>query len=448
MRAEQQYLELFDKERDTLFRHSCDALNARRDTARRDLDTRGFPTYHDERCKYTDVASAFAPDYGLNLSRIVPSVDPYAAYRCQVPNLSTSLYFVVNDCVMPPSGTNAPLPDGVTLCSMLEAARRCPDLLDAHYGRLADTAADGITALNTMIAQDGLFIHVAAGVKCARPIQIVNVSAAQIDLLSTRRVLIIVEPGAELSLLFCDHSDDRHSYVTTQVVETFVGHDARLNLYSIEETHSGNKRFSHLYADQKNNSRLTLGSITLMAGLTRNRTDIRLTGQGAEACAYGCVVADGKEHVDNNLLVEHAAEGCTSDLLYKYVLDGRAVGAFAGHILVRQDAQHTMSNETNANLCASPDARMYTRPILEIYADDVKCNHGSTIGRLDEQALFYMRQRGIEEAEARLLLQHAFVNDVIRRVELEPLRDRLSHLVEMRFRGLLRRCEGCTMCPQ
>ena len=130
------------------------------------------------------------------------------------------------------------------------------------------------------------------------------------------------------------------------------------------------------------------------------------------------------------------------------MLDGRAVGAFAGHILVRQDAQHTMSNETNANLCASPDARMYTRPILEIYADDVKCNHGSTIGRLDEQALFYMRQRGIEEAEARLLLQHAFVNDVIRRVELEPLRDRLSHLVEMRFRGLLRRCEGCTMCPQ
>lgn len=448
MRAEQQYLELFDKERDTLFRHSCDTLNARRDTARRDLDTRGFPTYHDERCKYTDVASAFAPDYGLNLSRIIPSVDPYAAYRCQVPNLSTSLYFVVNDCVMPPSGTNAPLPDGVTLCSMLEAARRCPDLLDAHYGRLADTAADGITALNTMIAQDGLFIHVAAGVKCARPIQIVNVSAAQIDLLSTRRVLIIVEPGAELSLLFCDHSDDRHSYVTTQVVETFVGHDARLNLYSIEETHSGNKRFSHLYADQKDNSRLTLGSITLMAGLTRNRTDIRLTGQGAEACAYGCVVADGKEHVDNNLLVEHAAEGCTSDLLYKYVLDGRAVGAFAGHILVRQDAQHTVSNETNANLCASPDARMYTRPILEIYADDVKCNHGSTIGRLDEQALFYMRQRGIEEAEARLLLQHAFVNDVIRRVELEPLRDRLSHLVEMRFRGLLRRCEGCTMCPQ
>ena len=446
MRAEQQYLDLFDKERDTLFRHSCDTLNARRDTARRDLDRHGLPTRHDERCKYTDVASAFAPDYGLNLTRIIPGVDPYTAYRCQVPNLSTSLYFVVNDCVMPPSGTNAPLPDGVTLCSMLEAARRCPDLLDAHYGRLADTAADGITALNTMIAQDGLFIHVAAGVKCARPIQIVNVSAAQIDLLSTRRVLIIVEPGAELSLLFCDHSDDRHRYATTQVAEAFVGHDAHLNLYSIEETHLGNKRFSHLYADQKANSRLTLGSITLMAGLTRNRLDLHLNGEGAEARAYGCVVADGEEHVDNNLLVDHAAPGCTSDLLYKYVLDDRATGVFAGRILVREGAEHTASDETNANLCASPDARMFTRPILEIYADDVRCNHGATVGRFDEQALFYMRQRGIDESEARLLLQHAFVNDVIRRIELEPVRDRLSYLVEMRFRGLLHRCGGCEMC--
>ena len=287
MRAEQQYLELFDKERDTLFRHSCDILNDAREDARRHFDDKGFPTRRDERCKYTDVSMAFAPDYGLNLTRIVPGVNPYATYRCQVPNLSTSLYFVVNDSVMPPAPTNAPLPEGVTLCPLREAARRFPDLMRNHYGHLADTAADGLTALNTMLAQDGLFIHVAAGTKCQRPIQIVNVSAAQIDLLSTRRVLIIAEEGAELSLLFCDHSDDRHRYVSTQVVETFVGRSARLHLYSIEETHPDNQRFSHLYVRQDEDSRFTLGSITLMAGLTRNRTDIRLVGKGAEACAYG-----------------------------------------------------------------------------------------------------------------------------------------------------------------
>lgn len=448
MRAEQQYLDLYDSQRETLFGHSAAVLNNLRDAARDQLDRRGFPTQRDERCKYTDVTPAFAPDYGLNLSRIVPGVDPYRAYRCQVPNLSTALYFVVNDSLMSPAPAASAAAEGVTVCSLREAAERHPDLVARHYGRLADPASDGITALNTMFAQDGLFIHVATGVKCKRTLQIVNMSAASLDLMASRRVLLIVEADAEVDLLFCDHSDGQHHYLTTQVVEAFIGRGGRADLYSIEETHADQRRFCHLYAQQQADSRFTFNGVTLMAGLTRNRLDIRLDGPGAETRAYGCVVADGNEHVDNNLLVDHAAEHCTSNLLYKYVLDDHAVGAFAGHILVREGAQHTASEETNANLCASADARMYTRPILEIYADDVKCNHGSTVGRLDEQALFYMRQRGIDEAEARLLLQHAFVNDVIRRIELEPLRDRLSHLVEMRFRGLLHRCGGCDMCHQ
>lgn len=447
MPAEQQYLDLYAKERDTICSHSSEPLNALRDTARQHFERLGFPTHKDERCKYTDAAAAFAPDYGLNLTRIEPAAASYPAYRCKVPNLNTFPLFVVNDSVVPSPATGTPLPDGVTCCSLREASVRHAELVNAHYGRLADNSTDGITALNTMLAQDGLFIHVAAGVSCPCTLQIVNVAAAPVDMLSTRRILVVIEPEAEASLLFCDHSDGRHRYLTSQVVEAFVGKDARLNLYSVEETHHNHQRFCHLYVNQESGSQLTLNGITLMAGLTRNRTDIRLSGEKAVCNAYGCVVADGTEHVDNNLLVDHSAAACTSDILYKYVLDGRAVGAFAGHILVREKAQHTSSNETNSNLCTSPEARMYTRPILEIYADDVKCNHGSTIGRLDEKALFYMRQRGIEEAEARLLLQHAFVNDIIQRIGLEPLRLRLAHLVEMRFRGLLRHCAGCTMCP-
>lgn len=446
MGVEQQYIELFDSQRGLIESHSADVLNARRTAARDAFAAHGLPTRRDERCKYTDVAAAFAPDYGLNLGRIVPGVDPNRAYRCQVPNLSTALYFVVNDSFMSPSPVAAQQPEGVTVCSLGEAARRFPDVVAGYYGRLADPADDGITALNTMLAQDGLFVHVAAGVKCPRTLQVVNMSAASLDLMATRRVLLVAEAGAEVSLLFCDHSDGRHNYLTTQVVEAFLGEGARVDFYSVEETHASHRRFCHLYADQQAGSRFTFGGITLMAGLTRNRLDLHLGGEGAEARAYGCVVADGEEHVDNNLLVDHAAPGCTSDLLYKYVLDDRATGVFAGHILVREGAEHTASDETNANLCASPDARMFTRPILEIYADDVRCNHGATVGRFDEQALFYMRQRGIDEAEARLLLQHAFVNDIIRRIELEPVRDRLSYLVEMRFRGLLHRCGGCEMC--
>ncbi len=184
----------------------------------------------------------------------------------------------------------------------------------------------------------------------------------------------------------------------------------------------------------------------LTGGVTRNQLDFLLAGAGASATANGAVIADGRQRVDNNILVEHAAPQCTSDLLYKYVLDGSSIGAYAGKVLVREGAQQTASEQTNANICASSEARAYSQPMLEIYADDVKCNHGSTVGKLDEAALFYMRQRGIMEAEARLLLQHAFINDVLQRVTLEGLRDRLSHLVDLRFRGQLSRCRDCSMC--
>jgi Fe-S cluster assembly protein SufD len=158
------------------------------------------------------------------------------------------------------------------------------------------------------------------------------------------------------------------------------------------------------------------------------------------------VIADKKQHVDNNTLIDHKVGHCTSTELYKYVLDDQAVGAFAGKVLVEHDAQKTSSQETNQNLCASKTARMYTQPMLEIYADDVKCAHGSTVGQLNDQALFYMQQRGISIKEAKLLLEFAFINEVIDKMELIPLRDRLHYLVEQRFRGQLSKCAGCRLC--
>ena len=160
----------------------------------------------------------------------------------------------------------------------------------------------------------------------------------------------------------------------------------------------------------------------------------------------GCVIADKTQHVDNNTLIDHQVSNCQSNELYKYVLDDSAVGAFAGRILVREGAQKTVSNETNANLCATSSARMYTQPMLEIYADDVKCSHGSTVGQISDAALFYMRQRGIPEKEARLLLKSAFITEVIETIPFEALRDRLHYLVDKRLRGELSKCEGCKLC--
>ena len=171
------------------------------------------------------------------------------------------------------------------------------------------------------------------------------------------------------------------------MVEVFADEDAQLYLYSIEETTPQNTRFLTIYVEQQSRSRVSYDGVTLTNGLTRNRMDVRLRGTDAASELYGAVIADGKQQVDNNILVEHLAPRCTSDMLYKYVLNGESRGAFAGKVYVAPGAQQTASQQTNANLCASTGARAFSQPMLEIYADDVKCNHGSTIGKLDEQAL-------------------------------------------------------------
>ena len=225
-----------------------------------------------------------------------------------------------------------------------------------------------------------------------------------------------------------------------------MGENAKLDLYCLEETHYKNTRVSNVYIEQQANSVVNHNVITLHNGVTRNRLDLVFKGEGAECFANGCVIADKSQHIDNNTLIDHQVGHCTSHQLYKYVLGDEAVGAFAGRILVRKDAQKTSSNEINQNLCTTKQARMFTQPMLEIYADDVKCSHGSTVGQLNDAAMFYMRQRGISEKEAKLLLEFAFVNEVVDQIQLEPLKERLRYLVEKRFRGELNKCEGCKLC--
>ena len=463
MNAEHQYIELYEQCRQMICEHSGDAMNAQRDASFERFASNGFPTRKVERYKYTDIVKLFEPDYGLNLNRLQIPVDPYKAFSCDVPNLSTSLYFVVNDAfyrgyggtevrryensskaesnlALPYPRTPVPPNHGVVIGSLKDFATT------EYYNRLAGKDGDAVTDLNTMLAQDGLYVYVPKNVKVDRAIQVINILRSDVNLMVNRRVLIVLEEGAEVKLLFCDHAADDRQFLTTQVIEAFVGENARLDLYCLEETHNRNVRVSNVYIDQQRSSRVTHNVITLHNGVTRNKLDLTLSGEGAECACYGCVIADKQQHVDNNTLITHRATHCTSNELYKYVLDDKAVGAFAGRVLVEPGAQKTASQMTNQNLCATKEARMFTQPMLEIYADDVKCAHGSTVGQLNDAALFYMRQRGISEQEAKTLLKQAFVNEVVDRIGLEPLRDRLHYLVEKRFRGELSKCEGCKLC--
>ncbi len=444
--AEKQYIDLYTEASEAIKSHSAEVMNAVRDRAFDDFRRQGFPSRKVERYKYTDMEQLFAPNYGVNVNRVEFHVDPNAAFRCDVPNLSTLLYCVVNDAFYTQKLPSVQPEKGIIIGSLSQVAKERPELVGKYYAKIAHTGEDAVTALNTMLAQDGLFVYVPKNVEMERCVQVINILRADVNLMVNRRVLIVMEEGAKAKLLFCDHTVDDRDFLATQVIEAYVGENASLDLYCLEETHNKNHRVSNVYIEQQRNSRVNHNVITLHNGVTRNRLDLVFKGEGAECYCSGCVIADRSQHVDNNTLIDHQVPHCTSNELYKYVLDDEAVGAFAGRVLVRHGAQKTISQETNQNLVATKKARMYTQPMLEIYADDVKCGHGATVGQLNDAALFYMQQRGISLKEAKLLLEFAFINEVIDKMALEPLRDRLHYLVEKRFRGELSKCVGCKMC--
>lgn len=446
MSSEKQYIDLYNQCKGMINKHAPQVLNDLRDKAFDDFCRLGFPSKKVERYKYTDMQKIFEPNYGLNLNRLEIPVNPYDVFKCDVPNLSTSLYFVVNDCFYDKMLPKCSLAEGVIVGSLSKVAAEHPELVAKYYGKIANTGDDAVTALNTMLSQDGLMVYVPKNVKVEKAIQVINILRSDVDLMVNRRVLIVMEQGSEAKFLFCDHAADDRNFLATQVIEAFVGENSKLDLYCLEETHYKNTRVSNVYIEQQANSVVNHNVITLHNGVTRNRLDLVFKGEGAECFANGCVIGDKSQHIDNNTLIDHQVGHCTSHQLYKYVLGDEAVGAFAGRILVRKDAQKTSSNEINQNLCTTKKARMFTQPMLEIYADDVKCSHGSTVGQLNDAAMFYMRQRGISEKEAKLLLEFAFVNEVVDQIQLEPLKERLRYLVEKRFRGELNKCEGCKLC--
>lgn len=405
MSAEKQYIDFYREASGMISSRSCPVMNAAREVAFQTFCAQGFPSRKVERYRYTDVQSDFAPNYGISL---------------------------------------APLQlDDMPFCSTLSQA---DERLSALYGQVADTA-DPIVSLNTMLSVDTLLIHIPRGAHPQHPIQISHLLKGAVDnVMANRRVLIVLDECAQADIVITERSYDQRHFLTNQVIEVVCADDSILNLYEIEETHLLCTRYSSLFVRQGRNSRVSHTSLTLFNGHTRNRVDVRLQGEGSEVMLNGCVIADKMQRVDNNTLIDHQVGHCTSRQLYKYVLDDSAVGAFAGRILVREGAQKTVSQETNANLCSARTARMYTQPMLEIYADDVKCSHGSTVGQMDDAALFYMQQRGISEPEARLLLKSAFITEVIEAIPMETLRDRLQVLVDKRLRGELSKCEGCKLC--
>ncbi len=438
-----QYRDLFDQTQEMINSHAPEVMNARRVVAAALLKEGGIPTKRMEAYQHTDIQAMFALNYGLNLNRHEMKINPYEVFKCEVPNMSTHLLFMMNDGFYDKHAPIATLAEGVFAGSLKKFAENYPEITERYYDKLASAKADGPTAINTLFAQDGFVLYVPKGVVMEKPIQLVNILRSEADFMVNRRVLIIVEKMAQAKLLMCDHAMNDKIYLANQVAEIFVEEGAHLDYYELEENSRNTNRVCSTFLHQEANSHLLTNSITLTNGRTRNNFYTCFAGENAELHLSGIAIADCDQHVDTFSHIDHAVPNCSSNELFKYVLDGNAVGAFAGRILVREGAQHTAAMQSNKNIVMTDSAKMYTRPELEIYADDVKCSHGATVGQLDEKALFYMRARGIGEKEARMLLMYAFASDVIDQISLEPLRDRIRLLVERRFKGEIGKCKTC-----
>ncbi|MBR5118538.1 MAG: Fe-S cluster assembly protein SufD [Muribaculaceae bacterium] len=436
-----QYIDLHDENLEAINAHSAPQLIGLRDEARQVLENAVLPRKGSDDYEATDLNAALAPDYGVNINHVDLSRESTTKFRCEVPNLSTCLYYVFNDTFRR-SATAGQSGDPASVESF--QATKHPEVLAKYYGTVA-RLENTCTALNTMLAQDGVLIYVPKGVATTKPIQLINVFDANARLMAVRRVLIVLEDDAKAKVLVCDHTKGDQQYLSLETVEIVVGRNAQLDYYHMEESDEHTTRLSQLWVRQEEGSNVLIDGITLTNGYTRNDYHIDVDGQHCDTHLLGMAIATGEQHVDNHTLINHNAPRCQSNEMFKYVLNDNSVGAFAGKILVKPDCPKIDAYQGNRNIVAAPTARMYTKPQLEIYTDDVKCSHGATVGQLDQEALFYMQTRGISLPVAQKLLMQAFMSDVIDGVRLDTLRDRLRHLVEMRLSGDSMICESCEL---
>ena len=443
MNALTQYIELYKEHADLIDLNSAEIINGRREEAMKVLESTKLPPQGSENYETTDLNAMLAPDYGVNIARVPIDVNPGLSFHCGVPSLSTSLFLLVNDIYADTHRSQEGLPEGVYAGSLKRFATEFPDEAVKYYGKAADIN-NPIVALDTLLCQDGIAISVKRGVKVEKPIQIVNILQNGAPLMAVRRILVIAEEDAEVKILTCDHTQNREvEFLALSTVEIYAGKNSCIDFYDLEESSEKTNRLSALYLRQEEGSQVLADGITLYNGTTRNEYHTRFEGSHADLKLLGMGIEDRSRHLDTYSRIVHANPDCKTDEMFKYVVDDDASGAFAGLILVNPGADKTEAYQSNRNIVGSDTARMYSKPQLEIYNDDVKCSHGSATGQLDEMQVFYMRTRGIPEATAKLLLKQAFMADVIDGVRLPALKDRLHMLVERRFAGADPSCSSC-----
>jgi Fe-S cluster assembly protein SufD len=391
----------------------------------------GFPTVRDENWKYTNVAPI------LN----VPFVEgrretPWQRSRgFSLPGGGGVQLFFINGRFAPDLSSRGQGVDGLEVASLAEVLATRPEAAEPHLARIARNG-NAFASLNAAFLDDGAFVRIPAKTAVAEPIHLIFLSEPDFGpTVSHPRNLVVAEPGSQASVVETYTGTDGELYFTNSVTEAALGDGAILDFYKVERESTAAFHVATMEVLQGRDSRFTSHSISLGGALARSDLNVRLEAEGADCTLNGLFVGSGRQHLDNHTLIDHAKPHGTSRELYKGIMDGKSRGIFHGKIIVRPDAQKTDAMQTNKNLLLSKEALVNSTPALEIFADDVKCRHGSTIGQLDPGAMFYLRSRGIGEEEARHLLVYAFASDVAARIRIPPLRALVEQYLGLRLPG-------------
>lgn len=441
-----QYSRLYKANKEAIFAGSSSFVNEKREKAIQAFQNIPFPGNKSEDYKYTNLEKLFEKDLKHVFKPKKIDFELQDIFTCDIPELDTHVVLVLNGFYY--SADHELLEkfeNGVIFGSLQEATKKYPELIEKHFDKYAHSDKEALTALNTAFALDGVFLYVPKNQKLDKPLQIIHLLLSDVDQMVQHRNLFILEDNSEAEVLICDHTLSTQNFLTNSVTEMYAGPNAQLDLARVQNEHNGSVQMTNSFAHQEKNSRVNTNYITLHGGLVRNNVQVNMNDEGCENNSTGLLLADKDQHVDNFVYINHRKPNCVSNQLYKGILDDNAIGVFTGRIHVWPDAQKTQAYQKNNNILLSDDAKMKSKPQLEIYADDVKCSHGSTMGQLDDEALFYLRSRGIPESESRHLLLYAFAHEVISKIKLSALQERINELVSKRLRGELSRCNNCKM---
>ncbi|MBN1339889.1 MAG: Fe-S cluster assembly protein SufD [Bacteroidales bacterium] len=442
---EDKLLGLFEENVRLISANDTPAIREARQKAIEDFRNTGLPTMKLESWKNTDLSQALRPDLRSYFEPGKEKIDIDKVFQCEVPDFDTHIVSLYNGWYVFRDGPLVTLPNGTVIGSIARAMTELPGLVDLHFNKYIHGGKNGLNALNTAFAQDGIFIYVPDGVETYKPIQMVNVLNRENSLFVQNRNLIIAGKNSRVSIIHCDDSQNYNSSFTNTVTEVFMDEGSVVDHYKLQNLNNNSTLINSAFFHQERNSRLTTNMLTLNGGLIRNDTHVALKGAGSRAEISGLYLMDKEQHVDNQVFIDHAVPDCESHELFKGILDDQASGVFKGHILVRKDAQQTNAYQTNRNILLTDKATVNSKPFLEIYADNVKCSHGATVGQLDDEAMFYIKSRGISGHNARLLLMYAFAAEVIGKISIRPLKDRIDDLVKKRLRGELAVCDQCVL---